>query len=98
MSGHVVFENDALHHEVLVTSEQTGFDIEYLVDLANRVQLQNATFESEAKVFDGKLSNLPFDVLQKWLLVDRRRISQAYFLFTYLEASSRYDNPNYQVK
>ena len=28
VSGHVVFENNALHHEVLVNSEQTGFDIE----------------------------------------------------------------------
>ena len=58
MSGHVVFENNALHHEVLVTSEQTGFDKEYLVDLANMVQLQSATFESEAKVFNRKLLNL----------------------------------------
>ena len=97
VSGHVVFKNDALHHEVLVTSEQTGFDIEYLVDLANRVQLQSATLESEAKVFNRKPPNLPFDVFQKRLIVDQRRISEAYFLFTYLEAASRYDIPNYQV-
>ena len=29
--------------------------------------------------------------------MDRRRISEAYFLFTYLEAASRYEIPNYQV-
>ena len=46
--GHLVFEADALQQEVLITSEQTGFDIEYLIELAYRVQIQGITFESEA--------------------------------------------------
>ena len=49
------------------------------------------------KFSTGSSPNLPFDVLQKRLLVDRRRISEAYFLFPYLEAASRYGIPNYQV-
>ena len=44
VSGHVVFKNDALHHEVLLIWEQMGFYIEYLVNLANTVQLPSATF------------------------------------------------------
>ena len=31
--GHIIFDNDVLEREVLVTSEQTGFDIEYINEL-----------------------------------------------------------------
>ena len=31
--------------KVLVTSSQTGFDIDYLVELTARIQISNVTFE-----------------------------------------------------
>ena len=33
--------------KVLVTSSQTGFDIEYLVELAARIQISSVTFEGK---------------------------------------------------
>ena len=81
VNGHVIFDDDVLQREVLVTSTQTGFDIEYLNELSHRVQRQNVTFESEAEVFnDFHIGMLPFDVLQKREKVDRRRITEAYYM------------------
>ena len=81
-----------------MTSEQTGFDIEYLNELAHRVQRQNVTFESEADVFnDFHTAKLPYDVMKSRVEVDRRRISEAYFLYIYLEAGQRHNIKDFQV-
>jgi hypothetical protein len=32
--GNIVYENDALKHKILVTSSQTAFEIEYLIEIA----------------------------------------------------------------
>jgi hypothetical protein len=96
--GHIIFDDDVLEREVLVTSEQTGFDIEYLNELAHRVQRQNVTFESEADVFnDFHTAKLPYDVMKSRVEVDRRRISEAYFLYIYLEAGQRHNIKDFQV-
>ena len=98
VNGHVIFDDDVLQREVLVTSFQTGFDIEYLNELSHRVQRQNVTFESEAEVFnDYHIGMLPFDVLQKRQKVDRRRITEAYFLFIYLDSAQRHGIEDWQI-
>ena len=98
VNGHVIFDDDVLQREVLVTSNQTGFDIEYLNELSHRVQRQHITFESEGDVFnDYHIGNLPFDVLEKRKKVDRRRISEAYFLYIYLESAQRHGIQDWQV-
>ena len=49
--GLTVFEDDAMMQEVLVTSNQTGFEIEYMLEVKDRVQISNVTFEAEAKAY-----------------------------------------------
>ena len=46
--GMKILHDDALKSQVLVTSNQTGFDIEYLVELVSRVQISSTTFEGAA--------------------------------------------------
>ena len=96
--GHVIFDDDVFEREVLITSDQTGFDISYLNELIHRVQRQNITFESEAEVFNSyHIGKLPFDVMERRKELDRRRIADAYYLITYLEMGSRYGLKDYQV-
>ena len=97
-AGHIVYEHDVLQREVLVISEQTAFDVDYLRELAYRVQIQGVTFESEASFFNQfHVQNLPHDVLQNRIQVDRRRISDGYFLYIYLEAGLRHNIKDYRV-
>ena len=87
-----------LQREVLVISEQTAFDVDYLRELAYRVQIQGVTFESEASFFNRfHVQNLSHDVLQNRIQVDRRRISDGYFLYIYLEAGLRHNIKDYRV-
>ena len=56
------------------------------------------TFESEADVFnDFHTAKLPYDVMKSRVEVDRRRISEAYFLYIYLEAGQRHNIKDFQV-
>ena len=44
--------------KVLVTSSQTGFDIEYLVELAARIQISSVTFEGQINHRESPNSNV----------------------------------------
>ena len=75
--GVKIFHDDALKEEVLMTSSQTGFTIEYLIELVNDVQISATTFEAAAKKFDKfHKRNLPFDVKENRVELNRKRISE----------------------
>ena len=64
--GMKILHDDALKSQVLVTSNQTGFDIEYLVELVSCVQIISTTFEGAAKEFNRFHNRtLPMDVQNK---------------------------------
>ena len=93
-----IYEEDALSQNVLISTDQTGFDVSYLHELALRVQKQHVTFESEAEVYNSFHSeSLPMDTINKRTMLDRRRIALAYFLYAYLELGARYGIQNNQV-
>jgi hypothetical protein len=95
--GHTVYEENVLQQKVLITSDQTGFDIEYLRELSHRIQIQSITFEGEAQFYNRfHCQNLPYDVLPKRALLCRKRISEAFWLYTYLEGGSRHNIRNFQ--
>ena len=96
--GMKIFDDDVLNNKVLVVSSQSAFDIEYLVDLVSEVELYAACFETCAKKFNRYHNfNLPQDTLNKRALLYKKRVSNAYFLFVYLESCQRYQIPNYQI-
>ena len=87
--GHTIYEDDALEKEFLVTTDQTGFGVEYLIELAAKVQICHEPFEAEGKLYNHFYTRtLPYDVLMRRREVDRRRITHGWKLFTYLEAAS----------
>ena len=96
--GVKIVHDDALQNPILVTSTQTGFDLEYLVELVGRVQISSTTFEGAAKEFNRFFNKtLPFDVMDMRVEIVRKRIAEAYYLYTYLEYCQRYNIPGYQV-
>ena len=96
--GNKIYEDDALKNEVLMVSRRTGFTIEYLVEITGNLDINSCTFEGLAKLYNrvhnGKL---PYDILAKRVEVCRKRIADAFFLYSYLELAQRYNIPNYYI-
>lgn len=85
------YEKFALKRKYLVTSNQTAFSIDYLWDCLLQIVFSNATFESLAKIYNNlHFVNLPTDVMLHRVEVQRKRITEAIFLFAYLELGQRY--------
>ena len=51
-NGHRIYENTAIEEEVLISTEQAGFEVEYLIELKDQVQICHTAFEAEAKMFN----------------------------------------------
>ena len=97
-NGHKIFEDDALRNKVLITSSQTGFEIDYLVEIGASVEINSDAFEGLAKVFNRLHNNkLPTATADRRIEVHRKRLTDAYFLFIYLEFSQRCGIENYQI-
>ena len=89
--GFTIWHVDALKKEILVTSDQTGFDIDYLVELAGDIAISSTTFEAAAKKYNRFHNpSLPFDVLNKRVIINEKRICNAIKLYAYLEAGQRH--------
>ena len=96
--GHKIFEDDALRNNVLVTSAQTGFTIDYLVEVSGLVEINSDSFEGLSKAYNRFHNNkLPTDTADRRIEVQKKRLSDAYFLYIYLECSQRYGIKNHQV-
>jgi hypothetical protein len=85
------YEWFALKKKFLVTSTQTAFSVDYLWDCLLQVVFSNATAESLAKIYNNlHFVNLPTDVMLRRVEIHRKRISEAFILFAYLELGQRY--------
>ena len=98
VKGKTVYQNDVLRADHLVTSSQSAFEVSYLVELAAAVELCSVNFEGMSSVYN-RLHNrkLPNDTMPRRIELCRKRMTEAYFLFIYLELGQRYCIPNYQV-
>ena len=95
---HRIYENDALKNDILVTSAQTGFEISYLVEIAAATEINADSFEGLSKVYNRLHNNkLPSSTADRRIDLCRKRLTDAYFLFIFLELSQRYELPNHQV-
>ena len=84
--------------DALITSAQTGFEIDYLVEIGASVEINSDAFEGLAKVYNRLHNNrLPTATADRRIEVHRKRLTDAYFLFIYLELSQRYGVENYQI-
>ena len=73
-------------------------DVDYLFELINLVEQCSANFEALAKVYNRQHNmKLPTGVMGRRDELYRKRMTEAYILYAYLELGSRYCVPNYQV-
>ena len=65
-NGKRIYYDNALKQRVLVTSSQSGFDVDYLVELTSFVETCSANFEGLAKCYN-RLHNrkLPMDMMKR---------------------------------
>ena len=90
------FEVDVLTGKILISSSQTAFSIPYLYDVTLQILHSNASFQALADIFQSlhiynKHSQFRADL-------NRKRLSNGWFLYSYLELSSRYGfNPEFNV-
>ena len=79
-------------------SNQTSFEIDFIIEIVSDVQILSACFEGIAKKFN-RLNNphLSSATLDRRVEVCRKRISDAYFLFSFLEYGQRYGVKEWQV-
>ena len=97
-NGKRIYEDDALKNKYLITSNQTGFSIDFLVDVVSRIDLSSSTFESMAKHYNRHHQmKLPYDVPYKRIDLNADVLSDAFFLYCYLEICQRYEIKNYQI-
>ena len=93
-----VFEADALKNKVLVISSQTAFEIEYLVEISYTVEMNSDNFEGLAKLYNQMHNHrLPTATSAKREDLCRKRMTDAYMTYVYLEFGQRYGIRNYQV-
>ena len=84
--GMRIYEDDALKNDILVVSNQTGFAMDYLVEIVGRVDISSATFEGLAKEYNRfHHMKLPYDVMDRRVQINEDVVNNAYFLFIYLE-------------
>ena len=96
--GMRIFDDDVLKNNSLVVSNQSAFDIDYLVELVSDVELYAADFDTCAKKFNRyHILNLPSDNLNKHVMLYKKTVANAYSLFTYLEICQPYKIKNYQI-
>ena len=61
-----IYDDDALKKDILIVTNQSAFEIEYLVELTSEVELYAAGFDTAAKKFNRYHNfNLPQDTLNK---------------------------------
>ena len=95
--GHRVYEEDALKEDILVISSCTAMQIEYLIEISATIEITSANFEGLAKVYNWLHNQrLPTAVLQRREDLYKKRLTEAYYLFIYLELAQRYHIKNYQ--
>ena len=82
----------------MVISQYTGFEVEYLVEIAAQIELCSSNFESLSKVCN-RLHNrrLPIEMMNRREDLCRKRMADAYFTYAYLELSQTFSISNYQI-
>ena len=96
--GDKIYAENCLKNKVLVTSSQTAFEIDYLIEVVADIYILQGCFEGIAKKFNRLNNrNLPTDTLERRMEVSRKRITDAFFLFSYLEYGQRYGITGWQI-
>ena len=85
------YDENVLQNKYLITSSQTAFEVEFLWDITLQIHFSQASMESLASIYNNlHLTNLPFDTLKKREKINRKRITEAYMTYIFIEKSQRF--------
>ena len=98
LDGIRIYHDDALKEPYLITSNQTGFAMDFLVETVGQMDICNDAFEGLAKHYNRfHVMKFPFDLLERRAELNSEALNDAFFLYTYLEVCQRYEIPDYQI-
>ena len=96
--GNKIYMPDCLKNDVFVVSNQTAFDMDYVIEIVTDVNILSACFDGIARKFNRlKNRHLPSATLERRVEICRKRVADAFYLFSYLEYSQRYSKDRWQV-
>ena len=85
-------DDGALRNTFLVTSSRTAFAIDYLWDITLQILFSRSTFEGLGNIFNNlHFTNLPYDILQRRENIFSKRITEAFFLYAFIEVGQRFN-------
>lgn len=97
-NGIHIYDDDLLKNEILFVTKNTAFTLDFLVEVVGKMDISSETFEAAAKSYNRfHHKTLPFDVMDKRVMLVDKRLNQAVTLFMFIEISQRYGVPNYQM-
>ena len=86
-SGQKVFEKIGPDSDILITSSETAFKIDFLYEISLHILHSNATFQGLSDVYN-QLHNFKRENITRLNLV-AKRLASAFFLYAFLEMTSR---------
>ena len=89
--GKIVYDEDCLKNEYLLTSRQTAFQVEYLYENTLHVLFSASSFQSLANVYNA--FHFATEETEKREEIWQERIADAFFLYSLIEISQRYGLP-----
>ena len=94
----IIIDREALENKYLIESSQSAFELEYLIEVSASIEINSANFEGLTKQYNRQHNGkLPYDLMKRRIELNRKRLSEAYFLFAYLELGQRYKIPRYYI-
>ena len=95
--GDKIYTEDCLKNEFLITSNQTAFEVNYLLEVVADIYLLQGCFESIAKKYN-RLNNrhLPTATQERRMEIYRKTLTSGFFLFSFLEYGQRYGISKWQ--
>ena len=96
--GMRIYNDFALKNDILLVSRQSGFTVDFLVELVGQVDISSENFEAAAKRYNRfHAKSIPLDKNKRRMELNKILVGNAYFLFCYLEICQQYEIENYQV-
>ena len=97
--GMKIYDDDALMNNFLVATNQTTFEVDFLIEFVGQVEISSMTFQAKTKCFNRFVNFhlLPQDTRNRRESMNEKRISIGYYTYCYLECGQRYNISNYQI-
>ena len=86
-SGQKVYEKIGPNSDILITSSETAFKIDFLYEISLHILHSNATFQGLSDVYN-QLHNFKRENIMRLNLV-AKRLASSFFLYSFLEMTSR---------